>query len=72
MSEQRKPRRMLRLKAVQELVPYSTSQIYAMMAEGKFPKNYPMGDRAVAWFEDEILDHQEAMIAKRDRQPERS
>jgi prophage regulatory protein len=42
--------RLLRFPAVQELIPYSHSQIYLMIKAGRFPKPVKLGGgRAVAW-----------------------
>ncbi len=41
--------RILRLPAVKEATGLSTSTIYAMMAEDKFPKPIRIGKRAVGW-----------------------
>ena len=64
--EQRKPKPMLRLRAVKQIIPYSTSTIYDRISKGTFPKPVPIGPRAVAWIEDEILELQERLIAERD------
>lgn len=50
-----------RLSHVREVVPYSRSEIYRLMALGLFPKSIRIGARAVAWDMDEI----EAWIAER-------
>ena len=60
-------RKILRLPAVQAKVPYSTSTIYELMAEGKFPKPIPLGARAVGWIEEEIDRYIEERIAERDQ-----
>ena len=65
--DHQKPKRMLRLGAVKEIFPFATSTIYEKVARGEFPRPVAIGPRAVAWVEDEILDHQEQLIAKRDR-----
>jgi prophage regulatory protein len=64
--EQRKPKPMLRLRAVKQIIPYSTSTIYDRISKGTFPKPVPIGPRAVAWIEDEILELKEKLIAERD------
>ena len=57
-------REILRLPAVKEASGYnSTSQIYALMAKGEFPRPVKIGEQAVGWYEDEI----EAWQAKRPR-----
>jgi prophage regulatory protein len=62
-----KPKRMLRLGAVKQIFPFATSTIYEKVARGEFPKPVPIGRRAVAWVEDEIIEHQERLIASRNR-----
>jgi len=48
-------RRIMRLPAVKEASGYeSTSQIYALMAKGEFPRPVKIGAQAVGWYEDEI------------------
>ena len=66
--EQKKPKRMLRLRGVQQIIPYSTSTIYELVGKGEFPKPVAIGLRAVAWIEEEILELQEKLIAKRNDQ----
>ena len=66
--EQRKPRKLIKRRAVQAIVPWSTSTLYDKIAHGEFPKPVPIGPRAVAWIEDEVLDYQEKLIKSRDRE----
>lgn len=59
--------KVLRLPAVKGVTGHSTSTIYALMSEGKFPKPIPLGSkRAVGWLEEEITAWQKAQIAARD------
>lgn len=60
--------RVLRRKEVQRLVPLSTSALYRKMAEGTFPKCFPLGDGAhsVGWSEGEIHEWIAAQAAKRE------
>ena len=44
----------LRRKQVEQITGLSRSSIYAMMAEGRFPKQRKIGRRAVAWLKDDI------------------
>lgn len=44
----------LRLPEVKELTGLSKSSVYAMIAEGSFPKQIPIGPRLVVWVESEI------------------
>lgn len=48
--------RRIRLKEVMELVPLSSSTIYARMKAGTFPKSQNLGGHVVCWREQEILD----------------
>ena len=45
---------MIKLTSVKSMTGLSKSSIYAMIMQGKFPKNVPIGKRAVAWVEAEI------------------
>ncbi|WP_271077903.1 helix-turn-helix transcriptional regulator [Aurantiacibacter sp. MUD61] len=59
----------LRLPTVLERVPYSRSTVYAMIAEGRFPKPVKLGGpegRAVAWDAAEIEEWTEARLAERE------
>jgi prophage regulatory protein len=46
-------KRLLRLCDVIEQTGLSRSSIYAKISEGTFPRTVPIGDRAVAWVEEE-------------------
>jgi prophage regulatory protein len=46
--------RLMRRPDVQNVTGLSRSTIYAMMAEGTFPKPVKLGKRAVAWREADI------------------
>ena len=70
--ERQKPKRFMRRAAVLGVCGFSTSTLYDEISKGKFPKPVPIGERAVAWIEDEVIAWQAAKIAKRDRQPERA
>lgn len=45
-------KKLLRLQAVKEITGLSRSSIYA---DPSFPKSVKIGERAVAWVEDEVL-----------------
>lgn len=60
--------RFIRVKEVQALTGLGRSSIYKFMGEGRFPQSLSLGDRAVAWGEEEILDWMEARLAQRDTQ----
>lgn len=49
-------RRILRLPEVKAKTGLKHAHIYTLMKEGKFPKQVPLGVRAVGWVEDEIDD----------------
>ena len=46
--------RIYRRPDVEKLVGLSRSTLYAMMAEGSFPKPVKLGKRAVGWLEQDI------------------
>jgi prophage regulatory protein len=61
-------RRAMKLPAVLAAMGWSRSTLYAKMAEGRFPKPVrpdPDG-KAVIWWEDEIIERQQAASASRD------
>ena len=55
--------RLLTLRDVTAVTTLSRSAIYALMAESRFPKPIRIGNRAVRWVEQEVLD----FIASRPR-----
>jgi prophage regulatory protein len=55
-----------RLPTVEMKTGKSRSEIYADMAEGKFPKPVRIGERAVAWRESEIASWQQQRVQARD------
>ncbi|PPC86734.1 MAG: AlpA family transcriptional regulator [Methylotenera sp.] len=57
-------KRFLKLPEVSKRVAKSRSSIYKAISEGKFPKSYPNGDRAVAWLASDIDAFIDAQIAK--------
>ena len=63
---------LIRLPRVKALTGLSGTEIYRRVAEGKFPRQVPLGGaHAVAWIESEILDWVEARIAEREDAPTR-
>lgn len=48
------PLRFLSLAEVKHLIPMSTSGIYAIMRQGKFPQNIQIGPNRSAWIESEV------------------
>jgi prophage regulatory protein len=59
--------KILRRPEVQEASGYKTSQLYAKIAAGEFPKPIKIGERAVGWIESEVAEWQKQRIARRDR-----
>jgi prophage regulatory protein len=56
-----------RLKAVEAFTGKKRSALYSDIAQGKFPKPLRVGERAVAWLEQDLLEWQRRRIARRDR-----
>ena len=63
-----KPRRALRLPAVEQKTGMKKSQILDAVAKGHFPKPFNVlpGGRAIAWDEDELDEHLERQMAARE------
>ena len=57
-------KRFIKLRDVTKLTAKSRSSIYKAINEGKFPKSYPNGDRAVAWLASDIDAWIDAQTAK--------
>lgn len=57
---------LIRLPQVQEIIPYSRSAIYALIAAGDFPTPVKLGPRASAWVKSEVEAWAEARIAQRE------
>ena len=57
---------LIRLPQVQEIVPYSRSTIYSLIAAGDFPAAVKLGPRASAWVKAEIEAWAESRIAQRE------
>ena len=55
----------LRRRRVEKVTGNSRSQIYNLMAQGKFPPSISIGGRAVGWIESEIEEYQKARIEER-------
>lgn len=58
--------RLIRLKEVMDLTGLSRASVYKFMAKNTFPKSVSLGDRAVAWVEQEVADWVLDKIAERD------
>jgi prophage regulatory protein len=57
---------MLKIKAVQQMTGLSRSTIYAYIDKGMFPRQVKLGERCVAWIEDEVVAWLDARITERD------
>lgn len=57
-------KRFMKLPEVSKRVAKSRSSIYKAISEGKFPRPYKNGERAVAWLASEIDAFIDAQIAK--------
>ena len=55
----------LKLHQVMALTGLSRSSIYLAVAEGRFPKQIPLGARSVAWASNEIEDWMAMCLANR-------
>jgi len=60
------PAVILRLPAVRRMTGFSTSTIYRLAAEGRFPRQVALGPKSVGWVEREVCDWVDARIAARD------
>lgn len=54
-------RKMLNLKQVLAIIPFSRSTIYREMEEGRFPKAREIAPRRIAWYEDDVTAWQSAL-----------
>jgi len=68
MTNEPRPRRLLRIREVCDRVGLSKTTIYVRMANGDFPKPVQLGG-TVAWVESEIDKWIEDRIADRDDRP---
>jgi prophage regulatory protein len=58
--------RIIRLPEVEHKTGYKHTSIYALMAEGRFPRSIPLGNKARGWVESEVDDWIRGRIAARD------
>ena len=59
-------KRLIRLREVEAKTGLKHSSIYQRMTEGDFPRQVPLGPKAVAWLETEVDNWIDARAAKRD------
>ncbi len=57
---------MLKLNEVKKMTGLSRSTIYAYIDKGLFPRQVKLGERCVAWIEDEVVAWLDARITARD------
>lgn len=57
----------LRIGALENKVQLKHSKIYAMIADGDFPKPIKLGPRAVGWIEGEVDDWLRQRASERDK-----
>ncbi len=57
-------KQLIKISEVIHRTAKSRSSIYKAINEGKFPKSYPNGERAVAWLASDIDAWIDAQIAK--------
>jgi len=53
---------LIRLPEVQKITGMSRAGIYKAIAADTFPKQIPIGDRAVAWIDGEVFEWRDARI----------
>lgn len=61
----KKKLKILRIKQVVEKTKLSRAHIYCSIKLGNFPRQIPLGDRAVGWIEGEVENWLESRIALR-------
>lgn len=54
--------RLIRMKEVIHLTGLSRPSVYRFMKEGAFPNSIDLGERSVAWVEEEVLEWVEHKI----------
>lgn len=60
-------KRLIRISEVLSTTGLCRSEIYRLMAEGKFPKAVPISEKATAWEWSEVQEWVTARIAARER-----
>lgn len=58
--------RIIRIQDVIKTTGLGRSTLYKKIAAGEFPKPIPLGERAVGWIEEEVLEWIEVRIQQRD------
>ncbi len=60
--------RFLKIKQVLEMTAKCKTSVYKAISEGTFPKPVHVGEKRVAWIEQEILEWMSGRIRERDTQ----
>jgi predicted DNA-binding transcriptional regulator AlpA len=59
MSERRLRRMVRGWKGVHDYIPYGPTQLQQMVKEGRLKPPIKIGPRAIAWFEDDLIEAQQ-------------
>lgn len=57
--------RVLRIKSVLDKTGLGKTTLYKLIAQGKFPSSFPLGERTVGWLESEVEGWIAACLSKR-------
>jgi prophage regulatory protein len=57
--------KIIKLHDVKELTTFSSSTIYRLASQGRFPKPIKIAERSSRWIEQEVLDYIDYCIALR-------
>ena len=60
---------LIRLPEVLRITGLSRAGVYKAIAAGTFPTQIPIGDRAVAWLEDEVFEWRDTRIEEARNRP---
>jgi len=59
-------KKLIRIKTVKTITGISKSHIYLLASQGRFPRPIKLGERSVAWIEEEVETWIENRISQRD------
>ena len=57
--------KIIKLHDVKELTTFSSSTIYRLASQGRFPKPIKLAERSSGWIEQEVLDYLDNCINQR-------
>ena len=60
-------KKIIKLHDVKELTTFSSSTIYRLASQGRFPKPIKLAERSSGWIEQEVLDYLDNCIDQRDK-----